>query len=191
MTLDLFHRKGGRRGIVNIEFILSVVVFLGTLSFITITIGREAISLRENSLYGQLKESAVQISDVLVFDKGSPEDWETKISLSEAQKIGFSTGERYVLSKQKLLKLNEFCRKEDQSGAVNPDYKQNYEKIKDILGQKREINITIATGDGLLLDCSPAVVSLLRSKFSVNRIVTVTDASFGREMGELNITLID
>ena len=173
------------KGVVNVEFILAVFVFLGTLSFITLTIGRDAIFLRESSFYGNLKTNSIHVSNILIFDKGFPEDWETG-PITSIKRLGLSAGEKQSLSKQKIDRLHELCRKIKPDGTPNPDYKTNYEKIKDILSQKGEINLTIKTA-GTILDCSPAVETLLRPKFLVNRIITIN----GAEIGEFHITLID
>ncbi|MBI2076704.1 MAG: hypothetical protein HYT72_05655 [Candidatus Aenigmarchaeota archaeon] len=170
------------KGVVNIEFILSVVVFLGTLSFITLTIGRDSAFLRESSLYDSLKANTIQISNLLAFDKGFPENWETG-AITAVRRLGLSSGEKYVLSRQKIDRLQDFCKKS------NPDYKKNYEKIKELLGLRGDINLTIATPDGTLLDCSPAVETLLKPKFSIGRIITVLGAT-EKKIGEFNITII-
>ena len=177
------------KGVVNIEFILSVVVFLGTLSFITLTIGKDSVFLRESSFYDSLKSNTIQTSNLLVFDRGFPETWET-VPITAIRRLGLSSGEKYVLSIQKINKLHEFCRKTNPDGTPNIFYKTNYEKIKELLSLKVEVNLTLATQDGTLLDCTPAIETLSRPKFSIGRIVTVLDG-VEKKIANFNITIID
>lgn len=140
------------KGVVDIEFIMAVVVFLGSISFVTLTISREFFSVREAALSETMKLRSNAILQLLLFDRGFPENWESGPIVS-VRKLGLSSGNRSIIETNKVSTLNTFC-----SSA--------YEKVKDILGVKEDIILTIKTLDGSeLLNCKPAVETLLRPKF--------------------------
>jgi hypothetical protein len=129
------------KGIANIEFILSVVVFISTIIFVTMTIINNVPFLHNEAVSDHIKSRAYQLSDILLFDEGSPSNWnENNVAV-----IGLSAGNPYNLSNAKIISLNELC-------------KNNPNRVKELLkepGIYVDINITkIDTGTEMTHNCT-------------------------------------
>jgi hypothetical protein len=147
------------KAVVDIEYIMAVFVFLASITFITLSISREFLAIREASFSETVKMESFTILELLLFDKGEPEDWHTA-PLSNVKRLGLSSGRKFVLDETKLIKLDSDC------DVSNPEYELNYAKIKELLGIEADIVLNIQSLDGSeVWDCSPAVESLLRPKF--------------------------
>lgn len=143
------------KGVVDIEFIMAVFVLLGSISFTTLTIGREFFSIREASLSETYKQNSIAIYQMLVFDKGTPEDWWDNVPLSSIKKLGFSSADKLVLDSGKVGRLHTIC---STTGGYN--------KVKDILGVQGDIILSIKTLDGMaIMSCKPTLETLSGQKF--------------------------
>jgi ABC-type transport system involved in Fe-S cluster assembly fused permease/ATPase subunit len=139
------------KGQINLEFILSVLVFLSVMSFITIQIINSVSEVRRDLAVEDIKSSAFQISNILMFDKGSPENWDA----TNVKRIGLKA-DFYSLDAGKVNSLNALC-----SGG------NGYKKFVSIvnLGLSEDIYLNISTLSGKTLAfCAPPVESLVRSR---------------------------
>lgn len=93
------------KGIVNIEFVLSVMVFLSTVSFVTFVIINNIPTMHHEAVSDHIKARAYEISHMLIFDTGNPANWDE----SNVRKIGLSSGKPYELSSEKITNLNDLC----------------------------------------------------------------------------------
>jgi hypothetical protein len=149
---------------VNLEFIISVAVFISTLTFITVNVMNIFPTFQSEINKDILKSKAWQISEIL-FKKGYPENWE---NLDEVAMLGFSTDKYYVLNKTKLTVINQ-C---DST---------SYDKIRELLNLDiREdfiINITLIEGATKreYVYCGPRVISLVAPKLWVTRFALIND----------------
>ena len=141
-----------KKGIVNIEFIMAVFIFLSSISFTTLSIARDFFSIREASFSDTIKLQVTATSQLLLFDRGFPENWETG-PVTDVKRLGLSSGNKFILDLNKINALQTFCT-------------SNYAKIKDLLNVQGDIILNIKAIDGTqFLDCKPSVESLLRPKF--------------------------
>ncbi len=136
------------KGVVNIEFIMAAFLFLGSISFVMLSIGREFFSFREASVADNYMQENENMLQMLMFDRGYPENW----NAGDVKRLGLSSGEKFILDKNKIDILEGLC---DSS----------YEKVKDLLGVMENVIISIKGLDGALyLDCKPAVEALTSTK---------------------------
>ena len=77
------------KGIINIEFIISLMVFLSTLSFVSIMVINSLPALRYESLGNDMRSRAYQLSNILLFN--------------------FSGKESYVLDIDKIASMQSLC----------------------------------------------------------------------------------
>lgn len=149
------------KGIVQIEFIMAVFVFLGSISFTTLAIGREFFSIREASISDTSKLRDAAISQILMFDKGFPDGWDA-LPIENVRRLGLSSDSKFVLNLNKVNRLQTLCNR------ANPDYSKNYNKIKELLGITGDIILVVEATDGTqFLNCRPAVETLQRPEFPV------------------------
>lgn len=159
------------KGILDIEFVLSVFLFLGTISFVTVLIGRESVALQNSAITDNMKSESYQISQILMFDRGSPADWENGAK-ENIKRIGLSSGEDYSLDADKLNRIDELC------GS-------DYNFVNGML-TKFHVNMTIKGTNGeVLYSCGPSFETAKRPKF-----VTERKALLSNEVVEMTVTLI-
>ena len=152
------------KGVVNIEFILSVVVFLTATVFISITVINVIPSIESESARNNMKMRAYQISNILLFDSGYPEDWNS----GNAERIGLSGG-MYEIDKSKVASLQEIC-------------KSDYENLSSLFGSDLNIEIT-ADGNSILSCKSPHAA---RRFFELKRYSTVE-----KKVAEISVVVIE
>lgn len=148
------------RGSVNVEFIISVFVFLTTISFITITIINNIPAFRYISISEINNAKAYAISEILLFDEGYPSTgltwWDVSrgyTNVADIQRIGLSSGKKYFLSRDKILALNNIC--------------NNNNFIRNVFDADVVIEITDDAGN-FLVQC-PKRKSITLSEFAFTR----------------------
>ncbi len=152
------------KGFQEIEFIISVFVFITTISFVTLVIINNVPLFYNIALTENIKAKSYQFSEILLFDEGYPKNWDT-MQLSGINRIGLSTGQNYFLSPNKISKLSEFCSAPD-----------DYETVKNRLGvaQERDIIIEASYIDGSPITgsvqiCAPPFITKIRQQFQTTR----------------------
>lgn len=112
------------KGIVNIEFILSIVVFLTVISFVTITIINNIPVFEGEFINNKIKMRGYQISYILLFDEGFPKNW----SYENILRFGLSSGNPYFINNTKILELEKYCNKNytDFRKMVNGNIRLNF-----------------------------------------------------------------
>jgi hypothetical protein len=150
--------NGMLKGVVNVEFILALLVFVTTLVFITTATLSSIPNIHEQAISEKLKTNIYSVSEIIMFDKGYPENWDS----TTVQKIGLSSGQPYILSIDKINNLSELCRNDYQKmlSALNLE---NYNII---------INITRDDGTNILY-CKPRAVTMIRPTFYMKRTAVV------------------
>ena len=156
------------KGLAEIEFIVSVFVFLTTISFVTFIIINNIPILHNAALTERLKSRSYQYSELLFFDEGSPKDWQ---SVPEnASRLGLSTGRRYFIDKNKVDALSVICL----------DYQKVKEKLaieqNDIIIDVSYLDNTPVTGSSSVI-CKPVFTTQLRPQFQTTRLGILTDGS--------------
>jgi hypothetical protein len=123
---------------INIEFMVSVFIFLSVIISTVIIIERELVPLEEMTRSEDVKTKGYYISDMLIFDRGFPENWDS----TNVGRIGLSAGENYLLSLDKIQQLDALCT-------------EDYARMRRILGQVNDIGIGIRYLNGeSILDCN-------------------------------------
>ena len=144
---------------INIEFILSVVVFLGAISFVTINIINVSLPFfHKEAVNDELKSKAFHISELLLFKKGVPGNWDE----TNVRGLGLSSGEPYIIEESKILALNDSC-SNDYQGVLGLLYQKNIDVVIDI----------IDLDGNNLCRCGPMVSSKARPEFSLQRIAVL------------------
>lgn len=147
------------RGMVNIEFILSSMVFLVSVAFVILTVARQFPTLEEHALTDDLRSKGYQLSELLMFGKGEPENWET-LPPAQAKRFGLSSGQRYVLDRNKIAALAQRC--------------ADYASVRQVIGLEESFSITAVQNDGTtLLSCGPQGQSAVRQKIVTRRFGVV------------------
>ena len=158
------------KAVIRIEFFFSVFLFLGSIFFISLSIGKEVTTLENKIKSENLKSKSYELSEILLFDKGYPENW-NEVNDTEIKRIGFSEG-NYFLSEQKLQKLQNLC-------------DTNYTFVNNLLTD-HYINITVKNiDDDVLYKCEPKIETLIQPKFVTQRIGILNG-----ELVKILITLI-
>lgn len=157
-----------KKGIVNIEFMISVFVFLVTISFIILTLTGSLIPLHKDASLNSMRSVGYQLSQVILFDEGDPKNWDP-INVNRA---GVSGGEKYLVSSAKIANFNATCA-------------ANYSKLLDMyFGNKKllfKVNITDSSGRNML-NCGNAN----NPQFSIRRLA-VLDTT--RDIIEIEISV--
>lgn len=155
-----FSRHAGRtmKGILDIEFAVSLFVFLVVLSFVTISIVGTIPLLREQALTDDIRSKAWQLSELLVFDTGEPSSW----TIETVRRIGLSNGTRYGIDSTKITRLRTLC-----------DGRDGYLRVKELLtvSVRNDIMITITEG-GASFRCAPPAISSIAPTAVVTRYGT-------------------
>ncbi len=157
-----------KKGIVNIEFMISVFVFLVTIAFILLTLAGSLIPLHKEASLNSLRSVGYQLSQVIIFDQGDPKSWDP----TNVNRAGLSTGEKYVISSAKITSFNDTCA-------------TNYNRLLDMyFGNKKllfKVNITDSAGRNML-NCG----SVSNPQFSIKRLA-VLDTT--RDIVEIEISV--
>jgi|SRR3989344_4458371 len=171
------------KGIVEIEFIISVFVFITSVSFVTLVIVSN-IPLLHNTASGEnLKAMSYQYSEMLVFDEGYPTTWSSG-NFADARRLGFSSGKRYFVDINKITKFNTYCTDpfvgyDAMKGLLGIDNSQ------DITVEAIKLNGTALVGSETAL-CEPPVASRLRQQFTTTRLGVLATG----EIVKIRVTLI-
>jgi hypothetical protein len=173
------------KGVIEIEFIISVFVFITSISFVTIIIVGNIPTVHNAAISENIKSTAYQYSEMLLIDEGAPADWNT-FPFSEAKRVGFSTGIRYLLDIGKITQLSDLCR--------DPDVGYNIAKNRLGVDFAHDIVIEVSALDGSpvaggdVIICRPLSTSSLRQRFSVARLGVLNDAS--KSIVRLRVTIL-
>ncbi len=156
--------RGRRKGVIEIEFIISVFVFITTISFVTLIIVSNIPTLHNTAAGESVKSWAYQYSEMLLMDEGAPKNWDS-LTFGEVKRIGFSDGERYMLNYAKLQKLRDACN--------DPEVSYNVTKNRLGVDFAHDIVIEVSTLDGSpvigsdIAICRPLSVSRMRQQFHI------------------------
>lgn len=151
---------------IEVEFIISVFVFVTSVSFVTLIIVGNIPFLHNTAAGESSKAMSYQYSEMLLFDEGYPTNWSSG-NFAGARRLGFSTGKHYVLDVNKITKFNTYC----LDAAVG------YSAIKAILGVDNAHDISIeavklngsaVVGNSTQL-CGPPITTRLRQQFYTTR----------------------
>ena len=151
------------KGIIDIEFIFSVMIFLTTITFVTFIIISNIPLFHREAVNEDLRARAYEISELLLVDKGYPENWDAPNIAAE--RLGLSGGGRYNLSSDKITELKSMCQ-------------TSYENVKTLLGHDYRNDVTIEiidSGNNHLLECLPPVITTVRPKFQITRFAVLKD----------------
>ncbi|MBI2578566.1 MAG: hypothetical protein HYW26_02530 [Candidatus Aenigmarchaeota archaeon] len=144
------------KGVVNIEFIISVLVFLGTVFFLIISVANNVPQFHEGSLVSSLRSRSFSMSEALLLDEGAPKNWNS----GNVKRIGLSTPEKYVISMQKINALKGMC-------------SDNYNNVRDLVTGDPNfavvINITNVETNEVYVYCAPPVATLVLPQSLVKR----------------------
>lgn len=151
------------KGVVEIEFVISVFVFITTVSFVTGIVISNLSVFHSASTSEILKSKSWQYSEMFLFDEGAPLDWQVQ-QFNDIKRIGLSTGSRYFLDGSKIIKLYDLC-------------SVGYAAVKDKLGVdiRNDIVIEVSYLDGSpvagsVTVCGPNVITQIRPSFQTVRL---------------------
>jgi hypothetical protein len=151
------------KGIADVEFILSTMIFLGIITFVTFSIVSNVPGLRDSSMRETLHVRAYEVSQLLLFDQGEPSDWYT--APASVKRMGLSrTNDRYALDKRKIAAMQTIC-------------STDYRTIRAAFGDKifdMRLNITDSAGNQLL-SCGPPLIRTSRSETKITRFAILYD----------------
>jgi hypothetical protein len=176
------------KGIADVEFILSTMIFLGIITFVTFSIVSNVPGLRDTSMTETLHVRTFEVSQLLLFDKGLSCDTSNVCSTdwysappTDVNRMGLSTGERYVLDKRKIAAMQAAC---------NTDYKS----IRAVFGDKifdLRLNITDSS-DNQLLSCGPPLIRTSRSETKITRFAVLFDPAVpqNRDIVKLEVNVL-
>ncbi len=154
-----------RKGIVDIEFVISILVFLTVLTFVTYSVIAMIPRLHQVSFNQDIKSKAFQLSELMMFDEGEPKDWGTNAAVTtidDIERMGFSSGRDYSLDTNKISKFNAFC-----------NAPGNYAKMKDLLGLDYTNDVLVdikIIGGATVASCHPVAVSNVRARTTLVRL---------------------
>lgn len=144
------------KGVADVEFILSVVIFLTVTTFVTFAIVSKIPNFRSDAYSEDLRDRVYSISELLLFDNGYPADWDQ----NTVKRVGLSTGEKYIISNSKATSLNALCGTES-----------GYQKLRSLLSLDN-LDVFISVIDSTnreLVRCVPSAVSTVQPKFEITR----------------------
>lgn len=153
-----------KKGVADIEFTLSVIVFLSIITFVTFVIISNIPLLRSESYNNDLRSRAYEVSQLMMFDTGEPANWTN----ATVKRIGFSAGERYSISIDKINNFSALC-----------SAPSGYQSVKAMLGQNfTDIRVNI-TAPGVNVQCGSQVTKTSRTEFAITRfgVINSTNAT--------------
>ncbi|MBI4014607.1 MAG: hypothetical protein HY365_01495, partial [Candidatus Aenigmarchaeota archaeon] len=103
------------KAVLDIEFIVALAVFIGTISFILVAVISRLPLFEEQSALQNVKSSSYRVSDMLIYGTGS-DGWEA--SPDSAALFGLSSGANGVVETQKIAALNAYCNPPDAGRLV-------------------------------------------------------------------------
>ena len=146
----------------NVEFVLSVAVFLLIVSVLSYNILSSLPGFHSESVKDITRSKAYQVSEILLKDEGEPSDWNTK-PIGNIKRIGLSGGQPFILNEDKITELYDLCT-------------DNYEEVLGLFGLEKNtliINITDLDGNSVLGGgkeiCKPKIISETAPKFWIYR----------------------
>ena len=157
------------KGVINIDFIVSILIFLSTLSFVSMMVINSIPFFHQESVIDNIKTSMYQISHILLFDAGYPEGWDR----NTVEMLGLSE-KPYVLDRNKIDELNALC------GT-------DYNRVQGLLTNYRTnvvIGIESIDGGTNILSCGD-VKTIIRPEFIIKRFVIVDG-----DIYEMKITVV-
>ncbi|HIG96845.1 MAG TPA: hypothetical protein HA230_00675 [Candidatus Aenigmarchaeota archaeon] len=157
------------KGVVEIEFIISIFVFITTVSFVTSIVISNMPLFHGASMSDTLKAKSWQYSEMLLFDEGAPTDWQ--LPDKDVKRIGLSNGKRYVLDKDKIDKLAALC----SSGYASVKDKLGLDFRNDIIIEVSYLDDSPVTGSSKTI-CGPSAVTQIRPRFQTVRLGILNDA---------------
>jgi len=132
------------------------MVFLSVTSFITIQIINSVSTMRRDLAIEDTRSTAFQISNIIMFDEGHPENW----NADNVERIGLSSG-FYALSTTKIDELKDICESEN-----------GYRKFLSIIGIEfsKDVYLNVSTLEGeTIVLCAPSVESVIRNRAEILR----------------------
>ncbi|MBI4896497.1 MAG: hypothetical protein HY832_03020 [Candidatus Aenigmarchaeota archaeon] len=161
------------KGVVDIEFMISLFMFLVTISFITYTIAGNLPRYHEEATVNHLRSVAFQASELLLFDKGNPQDWQSESVITDVNQIGLAADKKYKIDSVKIAALNKYCTNE-------------YDAIKNkiIHDDALEMNLTILYPP-YAVHCAPPSISETK-----NRVKIVRYAVVGLQIARIELTVM-
>lgn len=154
------------KGQFNIEYLVSLAIFIVILVFVSSQVAQVVPRLHSESTSNQLDAKGYRITDTLIKTNGEPDNWES----STPKSIGLAK-EPYILSDAKITAFKNLC-------------SSNYNLVRSIFGFRpgSDFEITIASGDAILMDCGQrAPANAIRSvsrRYAVNETGSVVDIIF-------------
>jgi len=150
-----------KKGILDIEFILSVFIFVSTVSFVVIMVILGNIpGLQQMTIFEDMRSKNFQISEKLLFTEGYPVNWDENTVTS----LGLSSNDYYVMDMNKISNMSNLCQ-------------NNYQRVKDLLGLSYQndiyVNISYIEGGNLLL-CGPSGPTKI-TEMEIERVGLVDD----------------
>jgi hypothetical protein len=156
------------KGITNIEFILSMFVFLTTITFIAFSIIMNIPLLHGRAGSENTRSLAFQFSEQIIFDEGLREsddlpadDW----SSDDLARIGLSSGKRYEILESKLDELRDLC-----------STREGRRRVSGFVDSRSDVFIsTTFDGEEDVICIGPS--SIVRNEFGISRAVVMDDES--------------
>ena len=160
------------KGQLSLEYYISLLTFIGTVSFILMQILGLIPSYKFEAKKEIVYSEGFQISEMLVNGLGYPANW-SFLTSSEIKRIGLNDekfNQTNLISSQKINRLNSIFLTE------------GYEKVKELLGTEREFRILIANETQVLVDIQPTQ-PYTGSKARIERVVCID----GKEVGKVYV----
>ncbi|MBI4019595.1 MAG: hypothetical protein HY364_05070 [Candidatus Aenigmarchaeota archaeon] len=169
------------KGMLDIEFILAIAIFIGTASFILLTINSRIPFLEEESDFNNIIAESYRISDMLIYGSGT-RNWEILLASNPeaVETIGLSSGKRFYLSEEKLSTLDSFC---------NPPVAANFVKLTSMLTSGGGVGIQVTDQSGnVLVFCPPPAIAGV-SEYTARRVALLDKSPLAPELITLDITV--
>jgi hypothetical protein len=168
---------------VEIEFILSVLVFVVSISFVTLVIVGN-IPLLHNTATGEnAKAMSFQYSEMLVLDEGYPMNWSDG-NFAQVVRMGFSTGQRHVVDGAKISKMSVYCN-DPLTGYTAVKANLGFGNDRDVVIEASRLNGSALFGSSVQV-CGPPLESRARQQFHTNRLAVLPSG----EIVKIRVTVI-
>jgi len=141
------------KGQVNIEFILSVAIFIIVIATLSFNIINTVPLFHAESANEIKKSKSFQVSELLVKDTGYPPDWHLR-GIENADRLGLrmTNGDQSVLDWDKVTTLSYYC------SPGTGSYDTVVEKLGLNAKDRLLINITDLNGQSVM-ECFPPAIS--------------------------------
>ncbi|MEM5829401.1 MAG: hypothetical protein QW040_02190 [Candidatus Aenigmatarchaeota archaeon] len=146
-----------------VEFITSLVIFIGFATYISFQISLFLPNYLNEIRAERMRSEAFQLSELLINDPGEPANW--YVNFDNVKRIGLSDETKNVTNFLSGIKISSFF----------SNCSANYTKIKEKLNTDFDFIVILKDNEGKTYSCIPSVVYPRGINTTIRRVIAFRD----------------